>query len=432
MISILVNYFLGEKITLLTVSLKKNILFYVGLLFNLGILGYFKYVDFFLENIAALSGAEIALLNVILPLGISFFSLQQVIYIVDSFQGQIKKTPLLDYSIFVSFFPQLIAGPIVHHRELIPQLQENKFFQISSESCMKGLFILSLGLFKKVFIADSLSSMVKMGFDISTELTFIEAWVSSLCYTCQLYFDFSGYSDMAIGMALLFNLDMPLNFNSPFKSRNIIEFWQKWHITLSRFITTYLYTPLVRSLRKITFGGSLVMTFLAMTIAGLWHGASWNYVIFGMMHGGALVINHFFKKKKIKLPRILATSITFIFVNCSFVVFRATSLEAAAKIFKGMFVVDSITLPISLSGVLGFLKNWGVIFSQSNIISMTTFYQSIFILPLMLWVLFFTKPTVEMAKGYKTSVKYIFYTSILLVLSCMQLGKVKEFLYFNF
>ncbi|MFT6070201.1 MAG: D-alanyl-lipoteichoic acid acyltransferase DltB (MBOAT superfamily) [Bacteriovoracaceae bacterium] len=414
---------------------KRKALLIFGLFFNLGLLGYFKYMDFFITNFNQIAGQDLNLFHLMLPLGISFFSLQQITFVVDTYEGLTEERDFLNYALFVSFFPQLIAGPIVHHKEMLPLFdnEENRFFDPKNFSL--GIFILAIGLFKKVFIADSLSRMVSNGFDYAPKLTFFEAWTSSLCYTFQLYFDFSGYSDMAIGIALLFNITLPLNFNSPFKSLNIIDFWKCWHITLSRFITTYLYTPMVRSLNKITFNKSMVITLIAMTIAGLWHGAQWTFVLFGFLHGLAIVINHYFKKatkKKFKLNKYFAWFITFNFVNISFVFFRATDISQAIKVLRGMFVPGAIALPYSLAGRLSFLKSFGISFEQVNVMGTTLFYRSLLLLPFLFFIILGSKNTKELSEGFKANKEFAFATAALFILSLLQLNRVQEFLYFNF
>ena len=248
-----------------------------------------------------------------------------------------KEKNLLSYALFVTFFPHLLAGPILHHKEMMPQFEALRNKVLNYKNLSLGMFLFFIGLFKKVVIADALSSTVKAGFDLSPQLNFFEAWVTSLSYTCQLYFDFSGYSDMAVGVGLMFNIVLPINFNSPYKAVNVIDFWKRWHISLSNFITTYLYTPILRSCSRITFTNSMMAIFLAMFISGFWHGAGWTFITWGSLHGLALVVNHIWRKRKLKMPLPLAWFITFNFVNLSFVFFRAKGWKEAMKVLKGMF-----------------------------------------------------------------------------------------------
>jgi len=278
LLSIIVNYILTANMQ--KQNYKKKLL-YIGLAFNIGLLGYFKYADFFISNLNFISGNNIELLHLALPLAISFFTLQQIAFLVDSYGGLVKEKSFLDYSLFVVFFPQLIAGPIVHHKEMMPQFAKIKNKVVNYENIAKGLFVFSVGLFKKVVIADTFAQYASAGFASADKLNLIEGWITSLSYTFQLYFDFSGYTDMAIGVALLFNIVLPQNFNSPYKSTSIIEFWNRWHMTLTRFLTTYIYEPIVKSFGKFSFNRAMFATFVTMFIAGLWHGAAWTFTIIG-------------------------------------------------------------------------------------------------------------------------------------------------------
>ena len=246
--SILFNFTLSNLIwdNKLKSFLPKKFVLIFGIAANLALLGYYKYADFFIENVNDALGKSYDSLNLLLPLAISFFTFQQITYLVDSYKGDIKKHSFLSYTLFVTFFPQLIAGPIVHHKEMIPQFESKLNWVKNYKNIVMGLFIFSIGLFKKVMIADQFAVWATAGFDGSTSLSLLEAWATSLSYTFQLYFDFSGYTDMAIGAALLFNIKLPFNFNSPYKALNIQDFWRRWHMTLTRFLTEYIYIPLGR------------------------------------------------------------------------------------------------------------------------------------------------------------------------------------------
>lgn len=246
LISMLFNYVIGNSLNENSLKIKvskKSILFF-GISVNLILLGYFKYYDFFIMGVNILFDTNIGFLHLMLPLAISFFTFQQIAYLVDSYRGETKEYDFLNYALFVTFFPQLIAGPIVHHKEVMPQFASKYNFIMKHKNITLGLFIFSIGLFKKVIIADSLSIMANNGFTSSAFLNTAEAWITSLSYTLQLYFDFSGYTDMAIGLSLLFNIKLPINFNTPYKATNIQDFWRRWHITLSRFLRDYIYIPL--------------------------------------------------------------------------------------------------------------------------------------------------------------------------------------------
>jgi len=312
---------------------KKSLLTF-GIISNIALLGYFKYTDFMIENFNLAFSSDAELLNLALPLAISFFTFQQISYLVDSYRQEIKEYEFLNYALFVTFFPQLIAGPIVHHEEMIPQFSKIRNKVKNYRNISMGLFIFSIGLFKKVVIADTFAVWATQGFDIATTLNFFEAWATSLSYTFQLYFDFSGYTDMAIGLALLFNIKLPINFNSPYKATDIQDFWRRWHITLSRFLKNYVYIPLGGN-RKGEFRtyNNLMATFI---IGGIWHGAGWTFVFWGFLHGLALVIHRAWSKLCFKLWTWLAWLITFHFINIAWVFFRAKEWDDAVKVFSGM------------------------------------------------------------------------------------------------
>jgi D-alanyl-lipoteichoic acid acyltransferase DltB (MBOAT superfamily) len=289
-------------------------------------------------------------LNLVLPLAISFFTFQQITYLVDSYYSKIDEHSLLNYANFVLFFPQLIAGPIVHHKEMMPQFSSIKNKLINYKNIFLGIFIFSIGLFKKVVIADTFSIWATNGFDIEESLTFIEAWVTSLSYTFQLYFDFSGYADMAIGAALLFNIRLPLNFNSPYKSLNIQEFWRRWHMTLSRLLKDYVYIPLGGNrCSNFRIYINLIITFI---IGGIWHGAGWTFIVWGTLHGVAIVLNRIWQKLNINIGKIAAWFITFNFINITWIFFRAKEWNDAIKVLFGMFSVSTDIGSINLISIL--------------------------------------------------------------------------------
>ncbi|MGL5050706.1 MAG: MBOAT family O-acyltransferase, partial [Fusobacteriaceae bacterium] len=301
---------------------------------------YFKYYDFFIGNMNSVLKINLPILKLMLPLGISFFTFQQLSFLIDSFKGKSQKYDFLSYSLFVTFFPQLIAGPIVLPEEMLPQFENYNNKKINYENINRGLYLFSIGLAKKVLIADSISPFADTGFDKMVSLTFIEAWLTSISYAMQLYFDFSGYCDMAMGIALMFNIILPLNFNSPYKSTNIQEFWKRWHMTLGRFLTNYLYIPLggnkkgeLKTLRN------LLIVFL---VSGIWHGAGWNFIIWGALHGAAILVHRIWKNQGYKMPALLGWAITLFSVNIFWVFFRAKDLAEAAKVLKAMVDYKSI------------------------------------------------------------------------------------------
>ena len=284
--SIVFNYLLGRRLS--DHAHRRRGLLALGILANVLLLGVFKYSDFLIDTLNRLMDSGLAPLGLTLPLAISFFTFQQIAYLVDSYRGATREYDFTRYALFVTFFPQLIAGPIVHHSEMMPQFANRENRRINHQNIAQGITIFCIGLFKKVMIADYFAGIATPGFDQPEVLSFFEAWATSLSYSLQLYFDFSGYTDMAIGSALLFNIRLPVNFDSPYKARNIQDFWRRWHITLSRFLRDYIYIPLGGNRGSpVTTGRNLMLTFL---IGGLWHGAGWAFIFWGFLHGAAIIM----------------------------------------------------------------------------------------------------------------------------------------------
>lgn len=351
--SILGNYFFGRA---LGRSAGGNTpLLALGITFNLGLLGYFKYTGFFLDNLNSLVEWAIPVPHITLPLAISFFTFQQIAYLVDVHRGDARDYSFLHYCLFVTFFPQLIAGPIVHHKEMMPQFDAPERNSATLTDIQVGLTIITLGLAKKVLLADNLAIIADplfMSAQNGATLTMAEAWIAVLAFTGQIYFDFSGYTDMAIGSARLFGIRLPENFYSPYRSFNIIEFWRRWHITLSRFLRDYLYISMGGNRKgRVKRYRNLLLT---MLLGGLWHGAHWNFVIWGGLHGSYLVINHFwhhicrstgFEWQRIGVAgRVISWSLTFLAVIIAWVFFRAQSTPAALSILTSMATPDSLAI----------------------------------------------------------------------------------------
>ena len=371
-VSILVNYGLGYLLgnVLEKATVKKGVLS-LGIIFNLGLICYFKYSGFLISNLNQFTGTNFYVPSVVIPLAISFFTFQQIAYLVDAYKGETKEYSILRYMLFVCFFPQLIAGPIVHHKEVLPQFEQASTYNFTKRTLAIGLTVFVAGLFKKVIFADRIAEYSNLAFAAAAQgidLTFSESWVGALSYTMQLYFDFSGYSDMAIGAAYMFGIRLPLNFNSPYKAISIVDFWRRWHITLSHFLRDYIYIPLGGSRKgELRRYSNLLIT---MLLGGLWHGAGWTFIFWGGLHGIYLVINHVYHslrqalghnlKNDNWLVRGMGWLATFIAVVISWVFFRANSFETATAILKSMFGLNGIELPIFLEPYLGFLRNLGI------------------------------------------------------------------------
>ena len=407
---------------------KKSILIF-GIVFNLSLLGYFKYTDFLIENFNLAFDSNAELLQLALPLAISFFTFQQIAYLVDSYRQETKEFKFLNYALFVTFFPQLIAGPIVHHKEMMPQFANTRNKVKNYRNIAVGLFIFSIGLFKKVVIADTFAVWATQGFDVATTLNLFEAWATSLSYTFQLYFDFSGYTDMAIGLALLFNIRLPINFNSPYKATNIKDFWRRWHITLSRFLRNYVYIPLGGN-KKGAFRtyNNLMATFV---IGGLWHGAGWTFVFWGFLHGLALMVQRLWSKLGFKLWTWLAWLITFNFVNIAWVFFRAEEWDDSVKVLGSMFNLNNVVIKETLFNKLNFLSEYNIQFGE---VMTTTHDGSTFIN----WIIFgfilvlLFENSIQKINNFQLNYKTAVFTSIIITISILNLSDESEFLYFQF
>jgi len=425
--SILINYYIGRLIHILKNTNQSRLVMLTGISANVLLLGYFKYTDFLITNINSVLDVEISLRDIALPLAISFFTFQQIAYLVDSYRGETKEYNFLNYTLFISFFPQLIAGPIVHHKEMIPQFLQGHNRVRDYRNSSIGLFIFFLGLFKKVVLADTFAFWANSGFADSESLSFVESWITSLSYTFQIYFDFSGYTDMAIGAALLFNIKLPINFNSPYKARNIQDFWRRWHITLSRFLRDYIYIPLGGNRNGYyTTYLNLGITFF---LGGLWHGASWTFVIWGLLHGSALIFYNIWSRLGIKLNFIIAWILTFNFINVTWIFFRSENFTQAIDVLTAMFGIKPFTIHFYLEQKLAFLHSLGVEFRMWSVIEESKKFVLFFIVAL---VVIGLKNSMQLMSDFKPNIKYGIMTLFLMLLSLLNLTQFSDFLYFNF
>ncbi len=469
-LSILFNYVIGLYLSQPIASKKALLTF--GIIANLALLAYYKYANFFVDSVNSLGGMAFNLQTIILPLGISFFTFTQIAYLVDTYRGEItllnksSADGFLKYCLFVTFFPHLIAGPVVHHRDILPQFDKDSMYQWNQADVAMGLTIFSLGLFKKGVLADGIAVYATPVFEMAAKgvpLNFLEAWGGAIAYSLQLYFDFSGYCDMAIGASLLFGIRLPINFNSPYKAVNIIDFWRRWHITLSKFLRDYLYVPLGGNRKGSTRRYANLMT--TMLLGGLWHGAGWTFVVWGGLHGLYLVINHSWRSLRQTLGqdlnhsslfgKISASTLTFLAVVVAWVFFRAKDLQAALVMLAGMGGLHGFVLPESLGPSLGALKplleRGGVTFIFPNLDA--TSLVSTYLWIGMLLPLVFLFPNTQQWTAYRefeaklpAKVEYSFWKPILwkpsqpwavavamiTTLGMLNLSKVSEFLYFQF
>lgn len=431
--SIAVNYSIGRQIIVLRKSGRPGAHLYLsaGIVLNLAALGYFKYTSFLLENLRLLTDLNVPLLHVVLPLAISFFTFQQIAYLVDAWRGQCDDYDFVHYCLFVTFFPQLIAGPIVHHSEMMPQFMQAKRSEFWNDMYI-GVSFFTFGLIKKVLIADEIAQWSTPVFSAADEgiaLSSLEAWGGAAAYSLQIYFDFSGYADMAIGAARMFGIKLPLNFDSPYKAQSIIDFWRRWHMTLSRFLRDYLYIPL---------GGNRGGGFsrhrnllITMLLGGLWHGAGWNFIIWGGLHGVYLMLNHLFRRLRptFKISRWvtapMAWLLTTVCVVLAWVFFRAETLDAALIMVDSMFTGGAAAAATEI-----WTEN-----SNSGLKRILTFYAIAVLLPNSQQLMQYSLDAREIAARWWTwqpNLAYGLVTSALFVATVLNMSSISEFLYFQF
>ena len=339
---IFINYYCHKLI----VKNNKYLLLLIAL--NLIILIVFKYTDFIIQNINLIFKSNFEMLNLPFPLALSFVTFQVIAFLVDYYERGIKKIEFKYFFLFIIFFPQLIAGPIVKYNEVVFQYKNKKNKILDIKNVFVGLILILIGFLKKILLADNLGAYTVLGFENVNEISGVESWISSLAFTFQIYFDFSGYVDMAIGSALLFNIKLPQNFNSPFKAASLINFWQRWHMTLTSFLTNYIFNPFVRSLKKATFLKMMLIIIFVFVICGFWHGPSWMFGFFGLLHGVGLSVNHIYNKfLGLRMHKIIGWFITFNFVNLTFIFFRSQDFNDGLIIIYKMFNFNNLFTDIS-------------------------------------------------------------------------------------
>ena len=413
----------------------RKLIFGLSLTVNIGSLFFFKYFDFFIGNVNAIFKTDFPFLHIALPLGISFFTFQQLSYVIDSYKGDenIKKYNFFDYALFVTYFPQLIAGPIVTHDEMVPQFADLSKKKFNSDNFAKGLYAFAFGLGKKVIIADSFGLLVDTAFADVSNLGTINAILAMLAYTFQIYFDFSGYCDMATGIGKMMNIDITMNFNSPYKAVGIVDFWKRWHITLTRFFTRYIYIPLGGN-RKGTVR-TYVNILIVFFVSGVWHGANWTFIVWGILHGVANAITRavdrktgWFSQKENKVLRVFLWALTFAFVNLTWVIFRADSLRQAVEFFRQLINFNGIKPDVELLKTMfvGGFELLGRFIPKFNIITVVGIYAFAFIASV------FMKNTNERTLSFKPTYPKALLTTGLLFWCIMSFAGVSSFLYWNF
>ncbi|WP_294299518.1 MBOAT family O-acyltransferase [Pseudobutyrivibrio sp.] len=401
----------------------------LGVLINLGIIFYFKYMDFFIENVNAIAGTDWPLMHIMLPLGISFFTFQQISFIVDTYRGEVPDYGFLTYACYVTFFPQLIAGPIVTHDELIPQLKDASKKSINWDNMSMGFYMFAMGLGKKVLIADVFGVAVNWGFEDVASLKATNAILVLLAYCFQLYFDFSGYCDMAIGLGKMLNIDLPVNFDSPYKSLTITEFWNRWHMTLSRFFTRYVYIPLGGN-RKGNVR-TYINLFIVFLLSGFWHGAAWTFVIWSVLNGIFVIITRMFRKQFEAMHPALGWMLTQGFFNLTLVFFRADTISDAIEFIKQILYVDFTNIDVHIlyafqTPALKFFLDGTPVTHSLPFIYVGMYYF------LALFIVLGSRNSHQLMAAFKPTVKNMLWTAALIAASVMSLSGISTFLYFNF
>lgn len=458
LLSIVSNFYAGGMVAGAGPTWRKPILV-IAVAANLGLLAYFKYANFFISSVNQVADATlINPINIILPIGISFFTFTQIAFLVDTYHGKVKEYRFSHYLLFITYFPHLIAGPVLHHKEMMPQFGDEGTYRLSWNNIALGMTIFVIGLAKKVLIADNIAPTANLVFQPGAQPGLIEAWVGVTAYSLQLYFDFSGYSDMAIGLSLLFNVRLPVNFDSPYKARNIIDFWRRWHMTLSRFLRDYLYIPMGGSRN-----GSLARyrnVIITMVLGGLWHGAGWTFVIWGALHGAYIALNHFWHYLQLRfswkaehgiMGIIGARALTLLAVMIAWVFFRASDLPTALDVLSGMAGANGVDLPAWSKAQLNWIAATGLALRFDGIrwIDFGSATQLPLLLLAVILALFFPNSQ-EIMGGlrpdpdpagvvvrnqlvlWRPSVTWVSILSVLFLACVFSLNRATEFLYFQF
>ena len=458
--SIVVNYAFGTRLAPepgRSDGTRKRLLT-LAIAVDLAVLAYFKYANFFVANLNvaldAMHSTQISMAAVLLPIGISFFTFTQIAYLVDTYQGKVRERRLVHYFLFVSYFPHLVAGPVLHHGQMMPQFRDDATYRVNITRIAAGLAIFTIGIAKKLLIADPLGEQADVLFNAvhagTLPMMFL-SWIGVLAYTFQIYFDFSGYSDMAIGISLLFNIFLPLNFNSPYKSLSIIDFWRRWHISLSTFLRDYLYIPLGGGRRGRV--RRYMNLWITMVLGGLWHGANWTFVLWGVAHGTYLMINHAWRhlvgedRQYGPVGRFACWVVTFLGVVFAWVLFRSPDLHTASHIFAGLLGLNGLSLPVSLRSVAG---GWHLpvavyyndLFQGVPLPEQYSFVKLMSTMALAGAIAFFAPSVAQMyeiGRGLTVDWQRIIFTrrvalglGVMLTVAIFSISKVSPFLYFQF
>jgi len=447
--SITFNYSMGYVIGHRRTKTAENpspILIGLAITANLLLLGYFKYTNFFIETTNGILDTNFSLFQIILPLGISFYTFTQIAFLVDVHRGIVREYNFIHYILFVTYFPHLIAGPVLHHKQMMPQFASTSTYHPSWRNATIGISYFTIGLAKKVLIADSLAEFSSPIFAVANggdTVLFFSSWIAALAFSFQLYFDFSGYSDMAIGLSKIFGIDLPINFNSPYRSQNIIEFWRRWHMTLSQFLKDYLYIPMGGN----RYGNTrrYLNLMATMLLGGLWHGANWTFVAWGGLHGAYLMINHAWQRicpcTSSRTGKALSVGLTFLATVVAWVFFRADNFSAAISILKGMLGLNGISIPASLANYAHHLSVSGITISSNGLTPELA--TPLATAPVALWltgsaIVIWAAPNSQefltklLALSQRKIEMILGALGILFAVSVLAISKASEFLYFQF
>ena len=434
LVSIVVNFLLVEWMSRVKGSHSRKVLLVLGLLWNIGLLFCFKYYDFFIGNINEVFRTDIALLRLVLPLGISFYTFQQLSYVIDYYRGDCEKYDLLEYTAYVTFFPKLIQGPLASHTEVISQLRSEENRRVCYDNLSRGIYAFALGLAKKVLIADTFSPIVTLGYDHIGDLNSPSALLVMICYALQLYFDFSGYCDMAYGIGLFFNVELPLNFNSPYQAESVRDFWDRWHMTLTRFFTKYLYIPMGGSRKGML--RTYLNVLIVFLVSGLWHGANWTFILWGALHGICSVLERTRPVKKLLplIPKAVRVAVTFLLVTFAWSLFRADSIAQAKELWHQLFHAGWGGIYAPLAEAFNDMTEMKLLY-RLGFDGVMDQYPGVFVVLFTLVVLaacFFMRNTQEKTEHMHLTNGRILVTVGLMVWSILSMSGVSAFLYVNF
>jgi len=394
-----------------------KLLLAASLLEGLGLLFFFKYTNFFLDNINRIFGAELQPLNLMLPIGISFYTFQILSYVVDVYRGNSEKSSLLDFAVFVTFFPQLIVGPIIRHDEMVAQLTSEKFRGIDTKNIMLGMLLFSIGCAKKIILADPLIAHAQNFYNVMGSGNFFEAWGGAISYTFAYYFDFSGYIDMALGLGLFFNIKLPVNFDSPYKARNFADFWRRWNITVSQFFNDYIFDNIYHFGGRI--GRLILATLVTFIVSGIWHGAGWHFIFWGLANGILVCLANIMTLKRKKLPLFLAWLMTFVGAIFVRVLFDSNSMSQAISVYKSLVDIRPL-----FRGTSEFLSaGFSYVTGNAGVVVICIISAII---------CFFAKNTREISENFEPKWYYAAASGVLLAASLFFMGRVSSFLYFQF